>query len=291
MGFLSALIVGPCVAPPLMAALIVIGSSGDAVLGGAALVAMAMGMGVPLILFGISAGKLVPRAGGWMDAVKAVFGVGLLALSIWMLERILPGGVIMLMWGALAIACGIYLGALESLGAAATGWRKFWKSAGLILLLIGILEIVGAAAGGDDWLKPLGGFRAPASGAAATGQHAEFQRVKSLQDLDQALDAGRGSGAMFDFYADWCIECKRMERNTFPEPRVAALMDELQLLQADVTANDAVDQALMRRFGVIGPPAILFFDRDGEEMEAYRLVGYFAPDEFAEHLEQVLAAR
>jgi thiol:disulfide interchange protein DsbD len=291
MGFLSALIVGPCVAPPLMAALIVIGSSGDAVLGGAALFAMAMGMGVPLILFGISAGKLVPRAGGWMDAVKAVFGVGLLALSIWMLERILPGGVIMLMWGALAIACGIYLGALESLGAAATGWRKFWKSAGLILLLIGILEIVGAAAGGDDWLKPLGGFRAPASGAAATGQHAEFQRVKSLQDLDQALDAGRGSGAMFDFYADWCIECKRMERNTFPEPRVAALMDELQLLQADVTANDAVDQALMRRFGVIGPPAILFFDRDGEEMEAYRLVGYFAPDEFAEHLEQVLAAR
>ncbi|MBT8040341.1 MAG: protein-disulfide reductase DsbD [Xanthomonadales bacterium] len=291
MGFLSALIVGPCVAPPLMAALIVIGSSGDAVLGGAALFAMAMGMGVPLILFGISAGKLVPRAGGWMDAVKAVFGVGLLALSIWMLERILPGGVIMLMWGALAIACGVYLGALESLGAAATGWRKFWKSAGLILLLIGILEIVGAAAGGDDWLKPLGGFRAPASGAAATGQHAEFKRVKSLQDLDQALDAGRGSGTMFDFYADWCIECKRMERNTFPAPRVAALMDELQLLQADVTANDAVDQALMRRFGVIGPPAILFFDRNGEEMEAYRLVGYFAPDEFAEHLEQVLAAR
>lgn len=291
MGFLSALIVGPCVAPPLMAALIVIGSSGDAVLGGAALFAMAMGMGVPLILFGVSAGKLVPRAGGWMDAVKAVFGVGLLALSIWMLERILPGGVIMVLWGVLAIACAVYLGALESLGAAATGWRKLWKSLGVVLLLIGILEIVGAAAGGDDWLKPLGSLRSAPSGAVAAEQHAEFQRVKSLEDLDEALQAGGSAGTMFDFYADWCVECKRMERNTFPAPRVAALLDELQLLQADVTANDAVDQALMRRFGVIGPPAILFFDRSGEEMKAYRLVGYFEPDEFAEHLEKVLAAR
>ena len=291
MGFLSALIVGPCVAPPLMAALIVIGSSGDAVLGGAALFAMAMGMGVPLILFGVSAGKLVPRAGGWMDAVKAVFGVGLLALSIWMLERILPGGVIMLLWGGLAIACGVYLGALESLGAAASGWRKLWKSLGVILLLIGILEVVGAAAGGDDWLKPLGGLRSHAAGAVVAEQHAEFQRVKSLDDLDRALAGGGSAGTMFDFYADWCVECKRMERNTFPAPRVAALLDELQLLQADVTANDDVDQALMRRFGVIGPPAILFFDRNGQEMEAYRLVGYFDPDEFAEHLEKVLAAR
>jgi thiol:disulfide interchange protein DsbD len=291
MGFLSALIVGPCVAPPLMAALIVIGSSGDAVLGGAALFAMAMGMGVPLILFGISAGKLVPRAGGWMDAVKAVFGVGLLALSIWMLERILPGGVIMLLWGVLAVACGVYLGALESLGAAASGWRKLWKSMGVVLLLLGVLEIVGAAVGGDDWLKPLGGLRSHAAGAGAAEQHAEFGRVKSMEDLDRALQAGGSNGTLFDFYADWCVECKRMERNTFPAPRVAALLDELQLLQADVTANDDVDQALMRRYGVIGPPAILFFDRTGKEMEAYRLVGYFEPDEFAEHLEKVLAAR
>ena len=130
------------------------------------------------------------------------------------------------------------------------------------------------------------------SGAAATQQeHAAFTRIKSLGDLDTALAAGGASGTMFDFYADWCVECKRMERNTFPESRVAALMDELQLLQADVTANDETDQALMRRFGVIGPPAILFFDRNGEEMKAYRLVGYFGPEEFAGHLEKVLAAR
>ena len=291
MGFLSALIVGPCVAPPLMAALIVIGSSGDAVLGGAALFSLAMGMGVPLILFGVSAGKFVPRAGAWMEAVKAVFGVGLLGLSIWMLERILPGGVIMALWGVLALSCGVYLGALEPVGEGATGWRKLWKSLGLVLLVVGLLEIVGAAAGGDNWLKPLDGLRTPGGAATVKEEHAEFKRIKSLEDLDAALAAGGSGGTMFDFYADWCVECKRMERNTFPESRVAALMDELQLLQADVTANDGTDQALMKRFGVIGPPAILFFDRNGEEMKAYRLVGYFGPEEFAAHLEQVLAAR
>ena len=159
MGFLSALIVGPCVAPPLMAALIVIGSTGDAMLGGAALFSMAMGMGAPLIVFGVSAGKLVPKAGAWMNAIKSVFGVGLLALAIWMLERILPGAVIMLLWGALAIASGIYMGALDRLDSAASGWKRLWKSMGLVLLVLGATEIVGAAAGGDYWLRPLESLR------------------------------------------------------------------------------------------------------------------------------------
>ena len=292
MGFLSALIVGPCVAPPLMAALIVIGSSGDAVLGGSALFALSIGMGVPLILFGVSAGKLVPRAGAWMDAVKAVFGVGLLALAIWMLERILPGAVIMLLWGALAIACGIYLGALERVEAGSSGWKKLWKSLGVLLLVLGILELVGAAAGGDYWLRPLEGIRG-ATRSAAEADHADFARVKSLNDLGREVDLARGagSGAMFDFYADWCVECKRMERNTFPDPAVRGLMERMRLLQADVTANDKTDQELMRAFDIIGPPAILFFDRNGDEMEAYRLVGYFDPAEFAAHLERVLAAQ
>ena len=290
MGFLSALIVGPCVAPPLMAALIVIGSSGDAVLGGAALFALAMGMGVPVILFGVSAGKLVPKAGGWMDAIKSVFGVAMLALSIWMLERILPGGVIMLLWGALAIACAVYLGALDPLESGVSGWRKLWKSLGVLLLVLGILEIVGAAAGGDYWLKPLDGLRATASGQAIEHEEA-FSPIKSLGDLDGALASAGMNGTMLDFYADWCVECKRMERNTFPVPAVAELMGELQLLQADVTANDDTDQALMKKFGIIGPPAILFFDRQGHEMKQYRMVGYFEPEEFAAHLEKVLAAR
>jgi len=292
MGFLSALIVGPCVAPPLMAALIVIGESGDAMLGGTALFALSMGMGAPLILFGVSAGKLVPRAGAWMDAVKAVFGVGMLAVAIWMLERILSGGLIMLLWGALAIACGIYLGGMERIEAGASGWKRLWKSLGIVLLVLGSLEIIGAAAGGDYWLKPLERFAAPA-GMASAGEQVEFRRIKSLQDLEQELvrAGSNGEGAMLDFYADWCVECVRMEKNTFKDASVQAQLGRLQLLQADVTANDDLDQELMKEFGIIGPPAILFFNRRGEEMRAYRLVGYFTPEEFVSHLQKVVTAQ
>lgn len=292
MGFLSALIVGPCVAPPLMAALIVIGASGDALLGGSALFALSLGMGVPLIAFGTSAGKLLPRAGPWMKQIQAVFGVGLLALSIYMLERILPGSVIMVLWGVLAIACGIFLGALERLPDRASGWRRLWKALGIVLLLAGAMELVGAAAGGDNWTRPL--EKLGATGSAADAQaHVQFRRIKSIEDLDLALQqaSASGKGAMLDFYADWCVECIRMERNTFPDENVQALMSQLQPLQADVTPHDEVDQALMRRFGIIGPPAILFFDRQGREMQAYRLVGYFTPGEFADHLRAVLAAQ
>jgi thiol:disulfide interchange protein DsbD len=292
MGFLSALIVGPCVAPPLMAALIVIGETGDAVLGGTALFALSMGMGAPLILFGVSAGKLVPRAGAWMDTVKAIFGVGLLAVAIWMLERIVSGGLIMLLWGALAIACGIYLGALERIEAGASGWKRLWKSLGIVLLVLGSLEIIGAAAGGDYWLKPLERFAA-STGGVATGEHVEFRRIKSVKDLETELvQAGSGGrGAMLDFYADWCVECIRMEKNTFKDASVQAQLGRLQLLQADVTANDGTDQELMKKFGIIGPPAILFFNRQGEEMRAYRLVGYFTPEEFVSHLQKVVAVQ
>jgi thiol:disulfide interchange protein DsbD len=275
-----------------MAALIVIGSSGDAVLGGAALFSLAMGMGMPLIVFGVSAGKLVPRAGAWMDAVKAVFGVGLLALAIWMLERILPGGLIMLLWGVLAISSGIYLGALDRLEAGVSGWRRLWKSLGIVLLVLGVTEVVGAAAGGDYWLRPLSGLTT-ATGAGPAEEHKAFQRIKSHGDLERALESARAENrpVMLDFYADWCVECIRMERNTFPEPKVQAEFERFDLLQADVTANDDMDQALMKAFGIIGPPAILFFDSDGEEMKAYRLVGYFEGEEFAAHLQKVLVAQ
>jgi len=292
MGFLSALIVGPCVAPPLMAALIVIGASGDAWLGGSALFALSLGMGLPLIAFGVSAGKLVPRAGAWMNVVKHIFGVGLLALAIWMLGRILPGAIIMLLWGTLAIACGIYLGALDTIAAGASGWKRLWKALGLVLLLLGAVEIIGATAGGDYWLRPLQGFKASSQGEEIAETSA-FRRIKSVEDLQAAVQQANasGKGAMLDFYADWCVECIRMERNTFHEPQVQSLLAGLQPLQADVTAHDEVDQLLMREFGIIGPPAILFFDRHGREMKAWRLVGYFPPDEFAAHLEAVLAAQ
>jgi len=288
MGFLSALIVGPCVAPPLAAALIVIGASGSAVLGGSALFALSMGMGVPLILFGMSAGKLVPRAGAWMDAIKAGFGIGLLALAIWMLERIVQGPVILLLWGILAIASGVYLGALERIPDGASGWRRLWKSLGLVLLLLGSMEIIGAAAGGDNWMKPLKGISS--GGGASAVQQVSFNRIKSLTDLEAAVAQANQAGkpAMLDFYADWCVECLRMERNTFIEPEIQALFARIQPLQADVTANDATDRALMLEYGIIGPPAILFFDRHGKELRNYRLVGYFAAEEFATHLRRVL---
>jgi len=288
MGFLSALIVGPCVAPPLAAALIVIGASGSAVLGGAALFALSIGMGVPLILFGVSAGKLVPRAGPWMDAIKAAFGIGLLALAIWMLERIVQGPLILLLWGMLAIASGVYLGALERIPEGASGWMRLWKSLGLVLLLLGAIEIIGAATGGDDWMKPLKNLRS--AGQVNTVEHVEFQRIKSLADLEAAVAVANQAGkpAMLDFYADWCVECIRMERNTFGEPEIQALFGQIQPLQADVTPNDKIDQALMAKYGIIGPPAILFFDRQGKELPEYRLVGYYEADEFDAHLRKVL---
>ncbi len=291
MGFLSALIVGPCVAPPLAAALIVIGETGSPLLGGAALFALSLGMGLPLVVFGASAGKLLPRAGAWMNAVKAVFGVGLLALAIWMLERIVPGPVIMVLWGLLAIACAVYLGALERIPEGATGWRKLWKALGVALLVFGAIEFIGAASGGDWWLRPLSHLSG--DHRVAEADHVTFARIKSLDDLRREVRQANAQGrpAMLDFYADWCVECIRMERNTFPEPPVQALLAQMHPLQADVTDNDDVDQALMGAYGVIGPPAILFFGPDGAELEDFRLVGYFTPDEFAAHLRQVLAAR
>jgi len=291
MGFFSALIVGPCVAPPLAAALIVIGASGSAVLGGAALFALSIGMGVPLILFGVSAGKLVPKAGPWMDSIKAVFGIALLALAIWMLERIVQGPLILLLWGVLAIASGVYLGALEAIPAGASGWRRLWKSLGLALLLIGAMEIIGAASGGDNWMRPLKNLGQGGQGESV--EHVTFQRVKSLEDLEAAVALANRAGkpAMLDFYADWCVECIRMERNTFIEPEIQALFEQVQPFQADVTDNDDIDQALMDKYDIIGPPAILFFDRKGDEMRAYRLVGYFEADEFALHLNSVLDSK
>jgi thiol:disulfide interchange protein DsbD len=198
----------------------------------------------------------------------------------------------MVLWGVLALACGVFLGALDRLPEAASGWRKLWKALGVVVLLFGAMELVGAAAGGDNWTRPLEKLGAAGSSAETTA-HIEFRKIKSLEDLDQALQqaSASGKGAMLDFYADWCVECIRMERNTFPDEDVQSLLSQIQPLQADVTPHDEVDQALMKQFGIIGPPAILFFDRAGEEMKAYRLVGYFTPEEFSRHLRAVLAAQ
>ncbi len=282
MGALSALVVGPCVAPALMGALIYIGQTGDAVLGGAALFAMAMGMGIPLVIWGTSAGRLLPRAGAWMNAVKAVFGVGLLALAIWMLERVIPPAVTMLLWGALAIACAVYLGALTRLPEHASGWRKLWQGLGMMLLILGAIQFVGALSGGNDWLRPLNHLRAGAVSSSAS--QPEFQRVETLDELQQAI-AAADQPVFLDFYADWCVDCVRMERRTFPDPQVAARMRDFSLIKIDVTDYSGDHQAILTHFGLIGPPAYLFF-RDGEELRHLRSFGFLAPSRFLALLDE-----
>jgi len=289
MGLLSALIVGPCVAPPLAGALIFIGQTGDWLLGGASLFALSLGMGAPLIAIGTSAGKLLPKAGAWMDAVKAVFGVALLAVAILLLERILPPAVAMALWGLLLICSAVYLGALRQLPPGAGGWKKLWQGLGLFLLTYGVLMLVGAAAGSKDTLQPLRGLGL--GGGEATEQHAVFKPIKSSADLDRELTAAASAGkpVLLDFYADWCVSCKELERSTFSDPTVVAELDRFLLLQADVTANDAQDQALMRgRFAIPGPPAILFFDPEGRELRGYRVIGFKPAREFVNHLRRII---
>lgn len=288
MGLLSALIVGPCVAPPLAGALIFIGHSGDALLGGLALFALSMGMGTPLIAIGASAGKLLPKAGAWMDAVKAVFGVAMLAVAVLLLERILPPAVAMVLWGLLLISSAVYLGALQPLPSEASDWRKLWKGVGFFLLAYGVLMLVGAASGGKDTLQPLRGLAL--AGGVAAGRPV-FTPIDTVADLDREVAAASAAGTpvMLDFYADWCVSCKEMERYTFSDPIVMEKMARFVLLKADVTDNDDADQALMQgRFGIHGPPAILFFDPSGQELRRYRINGFKPAGAFADHLAALL---
>jgi thiol:disulfide interchange protein DsbD len=292
MGFLSALIVGPCVAAPLAGALIYIGQSGDAVLGGLALFAMGMGMGTPLLAIGTSLGKWLPRAGGWMDVVKVVFGVLLLAVALWMLERILPATLSMLLWAVLLIVSAVYMGALERLGPDASGWRTLWKGLGFILLIYGALILVGAASGGKDVLRPLENLVASDGNNSTTHTVLAFKQIKGVDGLKREIAAASAQGkpAMLDFYADWCVACKEMEKYTFSDAAVQQALSGAVLLQADVTANDDIDKALLKHLGLIGPPSILFFGPDGMERTNYRLVGFLNAEEFLSHIKQSLPA-
>jgi len=290
MGVLSALIVGPCLAAPLAAALIVIGQSGNAVLGGSALFAMSIGMGVPLLAVGTSAGKWLPKAAGWMNTVKAIFGVLLLALAVWMLDRIIPAQVTMALWGVLLAVSAIYMGAFNRMEADSGGWARLWKGIGLVTLLYGGVLIVGAAGGATNPLQPLQGLSLGNSPAASKQTSLQFTPIKGVAGLEQALQTTRAKGqtALLDFYADWCVSCKEMEHQTFADAGVQQALKNTVLLRADVTANDEQDQALLKRFGIFGPPSIMFFGPDGEERRPYRLVGFLSAEEFVNHTQQAL---
>jgi thiol:disulfide interchange protein DsbD len=248
---------------------------------------MALGMGVPLMAVGASAGALLPRAGAWMQTVKNFFGVILLGVAIWIVAPIIPAVIQMLLWAALLICSAIYLHAVDPLPHHASGYRKLWKGVGVIALLLGVALLIGALSGGRDVLQPLAGLRA-AGGAAEPGQAGpRFVKVVSVADLEDKIAQAGGRAVMLDFYADWCISCKEMERFTFTDPEVRARMERMLLLKADVTANTADDKALLRRFGVYGPPATIFFDPAGREL-AYRVIGFQPAGQFATSLDAAL---
>jgi thiol:disulfide interchange protein DsbD len=285
MGVLSAVIVGPCVAPPLAAALLYLGHQGSPLVGGLALFAMGLGMGAPLLAIGASAGRLLPRAGAWMETVKQAFGVVFLGLAIWFLERLVPPPATLALWALLLIGSAIFLGALEPLHDAASGWQRLWKSMGLALLSYGIVLIVGAAAGADNPLKPLAPL---AAGGRAHAEEplAAFVPVKGTAQLELAVAAASAQGkpVLLDLYADWCIECKRLDRNTFADPAVQRMLAGFVLLRADLTDSDVADNALLARLELVGPPAVLLFNAQGTELRAHRLVGYAGPQDFGARL-------
>jgi thiol:disulfide interchange protein DsbD len=285
MGALSALIVGPCVAAPLAGALLYVSQSRDVVLGGSALFAMALGMGVPLLVVGGSAGALLPRVGPWMETVKRFFGVVLLGVAIYLVAPLVPPAVEMLAWAALLVITGIFLRAIDALPPGARPFDRFAKGLGVMALVAGIAFLVGALGGARDVLQPLAGLRSESPVAAP----AVFTRVSSVGDVDRAVSGARGRPVMLDFYADWCVSCKEMERYTFSDRHVRERMDGIAKIQADVTANAADHQALLKRFRLFGPPGIVFFDREGREIEGLRVIGFQPADRFAKVLDQVLA--
>ncbi|HEY5931042.1 MAG TPA: thioredoxin family protein, partial [Burkholderiales bacterium] len=240
--------------------------------------------GIPLLVVGASAGALLPRAGAWMQAVKNIFGVLLLAAAIWIISPVVPPLVHMLLWAALLIVSAIYLRAIDALPPGAGGFRTLWKGVGVLAFLLGIAFLVGALSGGRDVLRPLSGLRVDGGDEAAT--HPPFIRVASVDELDAAL-ASAERPVMLDFYADWCVSCKEMERFTFSDERVRQKLAGMLLLQADVTANNGNDKALLARFGLFGPPGIIFFDRRGIELKETRVIGFQSADKFATVLDAV----
>jgi thioredoxin:protein disulfide reductase len=275
MGAISALIIGPCVAAPLAGALVYISQTRDVVIGGSALFFMAVGMSVPLLLVGLSAGEILPRAGAWMEGVKHFFGVLMLGMALWIVSPVIPVAAQMFGWAALGIGYSVYL---------LSSQRVHWvaKAFGVMFAAIGLIELVGVSTGGRDVFAPLAHF------TQSQTKQIQFVRVKSNTELDAAIAQAKGKVVMFDFYADWCVSCKEMEKLTFTDARVQSQLVNAVLLQVDVTANNADDKALLKRFQLFGPPGIIFFDKQGRELQGARVIGYQNAEKFSQSLSLVM---
>lgn len=289
MGILSAVIIGPCVAAPLAGALLYIGQTGDVVLGGSALFSLAMGMGVPLLIFGTTAGSLLPKAGAWMKSVQQFFGVTMLAVAIYLISPVISAAVHMMLWAILLIISAMYLKALDPLPEASSGVMRFGKGIGIIALTLGLAFLIGVLSGGRDIFQPLSAL---ASTRASTSQDIaegtlDFQRITGLAELEAQLQAANGRYVMLDFWADWCVSCKEMELFTFTDAQVRSRLKNVILLKADVTANNAADQALLKRFGLFGPPGIIFFDKHGAEID-FQVIGFQSAKKFLGSLDAAI---
>jgi thioredoxin:protein disulfide reductase len=276
MGAISALIISPCVAAPLAGALLYISQTHDVVLGAVALFSLSLGMGVPLLLIGASAGSVLPKAGAWMNSIRRLFGVLMLGVAIWVISPILPVTVQLLLWALLCIVPAIYLRAIDPLPVTASTAQRLSKGAAVFLLLYGVALLIGAWSGASSPLKPLQNI---ASAGHTSSQALRFQRVHSVQELEQAVQAAQGKRVMLDFYADWCVSCKEYEQFVFSQPNVQAELNQTVLLQADVTANNAQDAALLKKFDLFGPPGIVFFNAQGQPMQPV-IKGYNDADRF-----------
>lgn len=286
MGCLSTLILSPCVTAPLIGALSYIGKTGNAWLGGSALFIMGVGMGVPLLIIGTVGSRFMPKSGPWMDAVKSFFGVLMLGVAILLLGRVISPVMTMILWAGLLVISSVYMGVFTT--TPNTGFGKLWKGLSIILMIYGFLLLIGAGMGNTDPLQPL--TLKQAIPVTNTNPSEPFRVVKSIDDLQQALTKATADNkpVMLDFSADWCISCKELDRTTFKAHQTQALMGRFVLLRADVTANDEAAQALEKKFGVIAPPTILFFDTKGQEISSDRIVGEINTEDFTQHLQQVL---
>jgi len=283
LGAISSLLVSPCVSAPLAGALLYISASGDALGGGLKLFALGLGMGAPLVLFATGGGALLPRSGPWMVGVRNTFGVLLLAVAVWMLERVLPGPLALALWGLLAAGSALFLGTLEF--TRKTARQKLAQLLGLALLVYALAAWVGALQGNSDPLRPL-----PQSSAVRLDNAAGegWQTLSTTAELDAQLAAARAAGQplMLDWYADWCVSCKVFEREVFAHPEVAPRLAGYRLIRFDITDSNAEQRALLDRYQLFGPPAILFFDRAGNELKDARVIGELDAQEFGERLDR-----